>query len=254
MKTVYATQEEVPEGIRDEYSQAEDGTFVLKLDGDHPVVTAVVAEANKKVGEFRNTNITSAKALAEAQAKLDALKGVTVEGYAEAQARVTELEGKQKGMKGQDDIKALIDAALEPVTAALATERTARETAQREAATQKMDGTLTAAGLKAGVVEGAISDFLSRGREAFRLVDGKLEAQKDGAPVYSTKRPGEILSVDEWASDLQAEAPHLYKDSTGGGAGGGGNAHGDDTRTTIPRDQMKHNLEAVAKGEKTVGQ
>lgn len=253
MKTVYATQEDIPEGQKDEYAQADDGTFVLKLDGDHPAVTAVVTEANKKVGEFRNTNITSAKALTEAQAKLDALKGVTVEGYAEAQVRITELEGKQKGMKNQDDIKALIAAALAPVTEALTTERTARESAQREAATQKMDGTLTTAGLKAGVIEGAIGDWLLVARKDFALVDGRVERQKDGQPVYSKKHPGEILSVEEWASDLQAEAPWFYKSSTGGGAGGGGK-NADDTRTTIPRSDMKHNLEDVASGKVQVGQ
>ncbi len=252
MKTVYATQEDIPEGQKDEYAQAEDGTFVLKLDGDHPAVTAVVTEANKKVGEFRNNNIAKDKALTEAMAKLEALKDISPEAHAAALAKVTELEGKQKDMKGQDDIKALIAAALEPVTAALTTERKAREDAQREAATQKMDAALTAAGLKAGVNKGAISDFLSRGRVAFVLVDGALQAQKDGQPQYSTKRPGEFLTVDEWASDLQVEAPHLYKQSTGGGAGGGGNDAGD-TRTTIPRSELKHNLEKIASGEAKVG-
>ncbi len=252
MKSTYTSEADIPEGLKDHYTEVQ-GTWVLTLDGDHPAVIAVIIEANKKVGEFRNTNITSAKALTEAQAKLDALKGVTVEGYAEAQARITELEGKQKGMKNQDELKTLIAAALEPVTAALTTERTAREAAQREAATQKVDGNLTAAGLKAGVVEGAVSDFLSRGRQTFALVDGRLEAQKDGAPIYSTKRPGELLSMDEWASDLQAEAPHLYKKSTGGGAGGGDGNPGDDTRTVIPRAELKHNLEKIASGEVKVG-
>ncbi len=252
MISVYATKEEIPEAFQDQYAEAEDGTFVLKLDGDHPAVTAVVTEANRKVGEFRNNNIAKDKALTEALAKLELLKDISPEAHATALAKITELEGKQKGMKGQEDIKALIAAAVAPLTEALTTERTARETAQRSAAEEKMSGTITTAGVKAGVTKGALSDFVARGKRFFRLVDGVLQAQKDGQPQYSSKRPGELLTVDEWASDLQAEAPHLYKDSTGGGAGGG-NDNPDDTRTVIPRVEMKHNLEAVASGEKKVG-
>ena len=254
MKSTYAKEADIPEALKEHYTeQGAGGEWVLNLDSDHPAVTSVVTEANKKVGEFRNNNIAKDKALTEALAKLETFKDISPEAYATAQAKITELEGKQKGMKGQEELQALIAAALKPVTEALATERAARETAVREGNIQKTDGTLTAAGLKAGVSEGAVADFLSRGRGVFALVDGQLQAQKDGQPLYSTKRPGEFLTVDEWASDLQAEAPHLYKDSSGGGAGGGGNNAGD-TRTTIPRDQMKHNLEAVASGEKKVGQ
>ena len=143
MQAFYATQEEVPEALKDEYIQGDDGTFVLKLDGDHPAVTAVVTEANKKVGDFRNNNIAKDKALTAALAKLETFKDISPENHAEALAKISELEGKQKGMKNQDELQALIAAALKPVS---------------------------------------------------------------------------------------------------------------DTRTTIPRDQMKHNLEAVAKGEKKVGQ
>ncbi len=250
MNSTYATAAEVPEALKDHYKEA-DGKWVLSLDGDHPSVTSVVSEANKKVGEFRNNNIAKDKALTEAQARLDALSGVTPESYAAAQARITELEGKNKNSKTAEETQAIVAAALKPLTEALTTERNAREAAQRDSAAQKMTGTLTAAGLKAGVMEGAIGDFVTRGRAAFALVDGKLQAQKDGAPVYSTKRPGEILTVDEWASDLQAEASHLYKRTTGGGSGGDGDgsAGGDDPRPTIPRSEMRHHLKDVASGK-----
>ena len=252
MNSTYAAEADIPAALKEHYKE-QDGKWVLFLDGDHPAVTAVVTEANKKVGEFRNNTLAKDKALTDALAKLDLFKDISPENHAAALAKVTELEGKQKGMKNQDELQALISAAVKPLSDALATERTARETAQKDANVQKTDGALTAAGLKAGVSEGAISDFLFRGRSAFALVDGRLQAQKDGQPVYSTKRPGEFLNVDEWASDLQAEAPHLYKPSEGGGAGGG-NAPGSNATPTIPRSEMKHHLEDVASGKVKIGQ
>jgi len=254
MQAFYATQEEVPEALKDEYIQGEDGTFALKLDGTHPAVTAVVKAANTKVGEFRNNGITKDKALTAAQAQLDALAGITPEIVAALKAENETLTAGKKTSKSNEETQAMISAAVAPLTEALAQERQARETAQREVAAEKISGRITQAGIKAGVAKTAMGDFLNRGKEAFKLVDGSLQAtDENGQPRYSKARPGEVLNVDEWASDLQAEAPHLYKNSTGGGAGGGDEQTGD-TRKTVPRAEMKHNLEAVASGEARIGQ
>lgn len=255
-QTVYSAQDAIPEPLRDHYEE-QDGRWVLKLEGEqHPAVAAVVSEANKKVGEFRNNNISANQALDAARTELEAWKalGMSPEDAKANLAKVPELESKVKGSKTSEDIQAAIQAALKPVTEALETERNARLAAEHDAASQALDGSLTQAGLKAGVAESALSDFLARGKGVFSLQDGQVVATKDGAPVYSSKRPGELLTVEEWAEGLQAEAPHLYNPSRGGGAEPGvrtGHQTPGDVRN-ISAEAISDNLEDVASGKAQV--
>jgi len=226
----------------------------LNLEGDHPAIAAVVKDANTKVGEFRNNNLSLNGQLDEARKALDVYKALGMPADIQAQlAKVAELESKAKGSKTNEDVQAIIKAALEPVTQALELERTARTQAEAKATSQALEGTLTRAGITAGVNETALSDFLARGKGIFAHKDGQVIALKDGAPQYSSKRPGELLTVDEWASNLQAEAPHLYKPSTGGGEPGGntlGNLTG--AERVISLGDMSKNLEDVASGKARV--
>jgi len=252
MQSVYDSQDAVPEALREEYTE-QDGRWVLKLDGDHPAVTAVVAEANRKVGEFRNNNVGLNQKLEATSAELEVWKGLglspeEIKGQAD---RLKDME--QKGVKKGDDIQTQIQAALKPVTEALEAERNARTVAEQTSARQAIESTLTKAGVAAGVAETALGDFLARGSALFQNQNGQLVAIKDGAPIYSPKRPGEVLTVEEWASDLQAEAPHLYKPNVGGGAaqpGKGSPAGG--PRRIIAAEDISNNLEDVASGRATI--
>ena len=253
MKAIYDSQDAIPEALRSEYVE-QGGKWVLNLEGDHPAFAAVVKDANTKVGEFRNNNLSLNGQLDEARKALDVYKALGMPADIQAQlAKVAELESKAKGSKTNEDVQAIIKAALEPVTQALELERTARTQAEAKATSQALEGTLTRAGITAGVNETALSDFLARGKGIFAHKDGQVIALKDGAPQYSSKRPGELLTVDEWASNLQAEAPHLYKPSTGGGEPGGntlGNLPG--AERVIRLDDMSKNLEDVASGKARV--
>jgi hypothetical protein len=255
MISVYDTQEAVPEALREHYKE-EGGKWVLFLEGDHPAVTAVVTEANAKVGEFRNNNISANQALDAAKAELAKFTalGLTPEVIQAQASKVTELEGKVKGSKTQDDLNQAIAAALKPVTDALAVERQARLDAVAEAGSQRLESTLTQAGVAARVTETAMADFLARGKREFSLVEGQVVAMKDGAPVYSTKRPGTPLTVEEWASNLQAEAPHLYKASTGGGEPGEQHPGIPGGERTISANDISDNLEDVALGKARVAE
>ena len=256
MQSVFDTQEAIPEALREHYKE-EGGKWVLFLEGDHPAVTAVVKEANQKVGDFRNNNITTLQTLDAAKADLAKFQalGLTPDAITAQAAKVADLEGKVKGSKSQEDVTQAIAAALKPVTDALGVERQARLDAVAEAGSQRIEGSLTRAGVEAGVAKTALADFLARGKREFQLVDGQVVAMKDGAPVYSLKRPGTPLTVEEGASNLQAEAPHLYKASTGGGDLPG------EQHPTIPGSEriisatdISDNLEDVATGKARVGE
>src|SRR6185436_8304747 len=97
--------------------------------------------------------------------------------------------------------------------------------ARSELAKKGLESTLTQVGIKAGVDDRALPDFLRRGLDIFHFEDGKVVAKgADGAPVY---RGGEPMTPESWLAGLPTEAPHLFKPSKGGGAnptpGGGGN-------------------------------
>lgn len=66
---------------------------------------------------------------------------------------------------------------------------------------------VAAAGLRAGVDPRALADLVRRGRDVFRSEGGRILPKQRR---YSRYRPAEPLSVDEWASELRAEAPHLF--------------------------------------------
>lgn len=248
MQATYTSQDAIPEAVRSEYEE-QDGVWVLKLEGDHPAVTTVVTDANKRIAEFRNTNVSALKERDAVKAELEGWKalGLGVDQVKALQAENETLQSKVKGSKSNEDIQAIVAAAVKPLADKLDASEKARQTAEANALTQQLDGALTQAGLKAGVNESAMPDFLSRGRAyGFALVDGAVVAMENGSPRFSAKRPGEPLTVDEWAADLQAEAPHLYKPSKGGGDRPG---EPDPDVRVIPASELGANLEDVAAGK-----
>jgi len=72
---------------------------------------------------------------------------------------------------------------------------------------------------KAGVRASAVEDVLLRGRQTFRLVDGKAAAFEGDRPSYG--KSGEPLDVHEWLAGMADKAPHWFEASTGGGSKAG---------------------------------
>jgi hypothetical protein len=227
MKSTIDTLESVPEPIRGEYEPAADGKgFSLKLEGDHPSTASIVAQANAKVGEFRTNNIALLKQAEEQAAKLKAFDGIDPAEYAALKTKAADLE--KKGVKGAEDIGHLVQAALAPVLEKLGSFEK-RDAESRKALSEKtLEQALTSAAIAAGVQDSAIVDFTERGKKTFLLDGDRIVAKQSGTPVFSKKRPGEFLDVTEWASDLQSEAPHLFKATKGAGVtpGAGAGASG----------------------------
>jgi hypothetical protein len=155
-------------------------------------------------------------------------------------------------VKEPADIQDRINAAVLPLQKQI-TEFQEREQQQKEAlaraAVQKNLGDVA---LKAGVRESAIQDFLARGSNVFNL-EGK--AMNGDTPLFSQKNPADPLGMEEWAGQLLSEAPHLFKDSKGGGASNQSGSEGGGSHLRRISDdpvEFGKNLEGIAKGEVAV--
>ena len=248
MKFVISSLEEVAEPLRGEYEER-NGQFVLKTEGEYtPLV-----EANRKLAEFRDNNRTLNSKVTTLQEQLKAFDGITVEEHTQLKSRIADLEksGITKDTSVADAIKKAVKDALEPVEAKLRERERSEAEAQAKIAQQTLENKIREIGIKAGVEDLAVSDFIHRGIQVFKLVDGEPAARKGDAPIFSKKNPADELSLDEWASDLRKEAPFLFKPSNGGGANNRGGAGGAGVKKIISSDPMEfgQNLEGIAKGE-----
>lgn len=245
LKPVVANLDGVPEAFRSEYVEKPGVGFVLALDGELPEV----GEYKGKVVEFRDNNIRLVKELDGLKTKLAAFDGVDPAKYREVTARIAELE--KQGVGRGEDVNALVarqvKAATEPLLAELTQIRTDKETAKRELAQKTVEGSLRDVAGKVGVNEKAVADFIRRGLDVFNL-EGK--AVDGDQPIFSRKHPSQPLSMEEWALELQGEAPHLFTPSSGGGARGGegGRTSGQRLISSDPL-EVGRNLEDVASGK-----
>lgn len=83
---------------------------------------------------------------------------------------------------------------------------------------------LKAEALKNAAHDSALDDIVRRA-DVWQLQDGKpVATDGDGTPIL---KEGRHITMTEWLMDLQQSAPHLFKQSTGGGAPpGGGSGNG----------------------------
>lgn len=255
MKATVKSLEEVAEGLRGEY-EAHNGGFRLKVEGDLPQVV----ELNQKLTEFRDNNRTLNTTVSQLNDKLKTFEGIDPTEVTSLKTKLTELE--KQGVKPDTNVAEMIRQAVTAAVTPLQTKLTEREQSEKAAqealAKRDLENQLREAGVKAGVDDRAMPDYINRGLQVFKLVDGRAVPRKGDAPIFSKKNVTEELSMGEWATDLQNDAPFLFKPSKGGGAGGNlGNPGGfQGQRRVISSDPLEfgRNLEGIAKGEVTVQQ
>ena len=250
MKATVSSLTDLPEVLRGEY-QERDGKYVLKIEGSHPgfVPAEELAEANAKVTEFRDNNRRLASQNEELKTRFD---GFDPDEHKKLKTKLADLE--KQGVKPDTDVSALIQRAIEenvtPLQAKL-DEITQREKdANAKLARKELEGVLTQEGLKVGVREQAMADFIRRGLDVWSWEDGRPVAKNGDTPLYSKRRPAEPLSPTEWVGLLAHDAPHLFNESNGGGAQNGRGGTG--SRLTYdPNNQADFlkNIETIAKGE-----
>ena len=155
-------------------------------------------------------------------------------------------------------IQTAVQEAVGPLQKVIKDREESEKAAQMALARKSLETDLRDAGSKVGIDERAMRDYVNRGLDVWKLVDGVAQPRsKTDTPIFSKEKPAEVISMVEWAESLRGDAPHLFSPSRGGGAGGTGNGGGTGgtvVKKTISNDPLEfgRNLEGIAKGEITV--
>lgn len=196
-----------------------DGKFVLDVEGVVP--EAKFKDAENKVTEFRNSNITLKQQLEKAT---------------------------QTSLKNVDPKTIDVEAALEQRTADMKTHFTTQMSTLEESNKQLnahlervvLSDSVKEAALKYGVLESALPDVLNRAKDTFTVKDGKAVSKnklvdKDGKP----------LEVSSWIHNLSESAPHLFAQSRGSGAQKSVKGGQPATAHTSPAERISAGLDAL---------
>jgi hypothetical protein len=239
--------EDVAEPLRAFY-EPKDGKFQITLSATPPgyALAADLATANGKVVEFRNTNIELKKTVDELTPLRDKFKDIDPEKAREALAQVEKLN--KKGVKDVDnDLQTMITAATKPlmdkieqITASSAEER-------KRADNLTLRSVIHDKFIKAGGHADAVDFIMSRVGGTFVVENGLVKAAPN---QFSTDRPTEALSVDEWMTRQTKEVGYVFKPSNGGGASpaNGNGARQVPAGVTVLKDPTAQQLGENAKG------
>lgn len=244
LKPVINSLDEVPEALHGEYTP-KDGKFVLDVNiEEHPGVAGL-----------RNalTNVRTEKATLKTQ--LEQFSGMDPAKVKELQENERKIkEGELIAAGKLDELVNMRTGALkEDLTKKLSQSENERTALQSQLNTLVIDNAVQAAAAKLGVRESALDDVLARARNTFRTHEGRAVAFNGENPVYS-KNGSDLLGIEEWMTNLPNVAPHLFKESKGGGAGGGTPkaVAGPGTVSRTDPASFLANIDAIAKGKMKV--
>lgn len=246
LKAFYKTKEEIPEALREMYTQGEGGLWVLDADiEDHPGVTGL-----------RNTvtaTRTERENLKRELAKYEGLDLDLVERVLAEHAAIEEGELLKKGdidgivAKRTEAMRKDFEKTIEQLTGS-------NKTATEKLRTLLVDNSLTKAAAALGVKASAMEDFLARGQRVFVLDEsGNVIAKdRDGNTIFG-KDGRTSMTPEEWAQSIAPNIGHLLEASAGGGVkDGAGRQGGGFAGKVVASDDAAGfgaNLEAIAKGE-----
>jgi len=244
LKLELETLDEVPEGVRDFYREA-DGRYVLDVEGAVP---------KAKLDEFRENNI-------QLKQKLETLSQVDVDEYARLRQEAKERERKEAEKRGEyerllGETREEYEARIKAKEEALA----AKESQLRELVRDReLSAALAKEGLKPEAQDLALS-YASRFVET-REIDGRVRAVvvgPDGKPRLNAN--GDEMSVSEFVAEFKGSpggqalfAPEI---KTGGGAAGRGSTGGATVRSRAdmtPAEKVALIREARERGEPNPG-
>lgn len=215
---VVESLDKVPEAARPFY-EAKDGKYSLSLDGAPAgfVPASELASANGKVVEFRDNNIKLTQEVEILRPLKTKYEGIDPDAAKDALAKVAEL-GK-KGVKGADDLAAMVssalDAALKPIKEQLSTSQAETVAERKRADDSAMRSHITEKFLKAGGQVKAVDFIIGLAKEAFTVEKGVVKAL---ANKFSADRPGEALGIDEWLVGAAKDNDFAFAPSSGTGA------------------------------------
>lgn len=254
----------IPAELRDNYVEdAPSKTWILDID-DSPY--------KKKLEEFRTNNNKLTGEKKDLLGKLDKFKDVDMEKYGTAMEAYKAIEHQQDAeLLKKGDIDAVVKKRTEGLQKDFDT-KLAAQAAETKAATERAEKFRNRLSIQidnvirrvvepvAAVKATAWPDVMGRARQVFRIDDDGevVPMDQDGNPVYSTKKPEELLTPEEFAASLLTTAPHFFETTAGGGARGskgdpqGGNKGG---APMVDRKDIRafgKNLEGIASGKTKV--
>lgn len=227
MKAVLDSLDATPEALKSEYELRGD-KYHLKIEGAIPgfAKSDDLVAANRKIVEFRDTNIALLKEvepLREMKLKLGDLDPDEAVG---AVKKVKALG--QKGIKDIEDfdtkVRSTVEDLVKPLREQLAASA-AETTAERRRADEFLLHTqIVDKFVKLGGKPKAADFVVGLSTDTFEVKDKKVVA-KTGK--FSTEKPGEPLDIDEWLTNVTKEHDYVLEPSKGGNA--------DRTANTGPR-------------------
>jgi len=218
LAAVIESLDKVAEPLRQYYEQ-KDGKFHLTLDGTPQgfVTAADHAVQLGKVVEFRDNNIKLKKEVDDLAPLKTKFEGIDPEEAKTAIAKVKELGSK--GVTKPDDIAALVAEGVKAATKPLADQVALMQASSVADRKRADDATLRQhvgeKFVKIGGVPSAMDFIIGKASSSFEIVDGVVKAK---STQFSSERPGEPLTVDEWLSAQTKESDFAFKASAGGGA------------------------------------
>jgi len=192
--------EELNETVKSHYEQ----------DGDNYFLQTKGLVPKAKLTEFRDNNIQLKQVNETQAASIDELTGklkIASEGSSEEKVNqlVESALGKRtKSMK--DDMQKTIDDLT-----------SGKSKAESSLSSLLVNDAVNREAIAAGVRDTALMDVLTRANKVFKVVDGKA-TPFDGDDIIYGKDGTTPLTVKDWLAGQAASAPHLFKESKGGGA------------------------------------
>lgn len=219
LKAILDTLEGLPDAVKSEYQQKEDGKYYLSVEGQEDVsglkanMAKLLDEKKKLQEKYKDyADIDPAKA----KEALEKLRRIEEKELLDA-GEVDKVVEKRVELMRQDhasQVQKLTEAQDK------LTEDNKRLKAQLNKAVIE-SGIIDAANSVGQPRKEAMEDIIARGVRTWKLNDeGKPVAIKeDGTTIYG-KDGKQPITMKEWAEALLESAPHLWIASTGGGARG----------------------------------
>ncbi len=237
----------VDEAIRKFYKETpvgDEGEKVFVLDVEGAVAAERVTDLTKKVNTFRTTNTRLAermKVMAEF-AGIELEEDITPEDLANIlkdKAEETKKQLEKLGQGGAAEVEKQVAARVEAMKTTHETERkklldkVAKSDAEKASYLSQLDKlSITSAVIetatKRGLKPTAHRDIISRAREVFKFVDGKVRAFGEDGETSRYGADGVTeLTISEWVeTEASKDGSHLFEGNAGSGAAGSGGAGG----------------------------
>lgn len=220
LKFMVGSLDEVTEDVRNVYVQGDDGKFYVDVDG-------VVSK--DKLNEFRENNIKLLK-------DLERFKDIDPEEYRSIKNEIETLRKTTKKLS-PEELDQLVNEKITERVAKMKDEHKAElvkkdemiSVQSRQLESLLIDSAIRSEATKNGVRAAAVDDVLLRAKTIFQVKDGAaVPVGKDGQVIYG-KDATNPMSASEWIGSLKKDAPHLFEDSRGSGAGGSSGSAGNNT-------------------------